>query len=162
MAKNYIYVIGSAHGVQGVKVGISNNVPRRLQQIQTGHPDRLQVFFTKEIAARDKAALLEERAHTRMARWRLTGEWFDVTPEFAQRVLEEIEKDIGLDPEGRDRELQLLNAKMMAVVAREDELSAKYREAKKALDAIHAEWADAMNEMMLLKEEICMKQLRVA
>ena len=44
---NYIYVIGGTE--KPYKIGITNNLKRRLKDIQTGHPFKLQVHYSEEI-----------------------------------------------------------------------------------------------------------------
>jgi hypothetical protein len=69
-----IYVIGG-EGLAPVKVGVTANLAQRLSALQTSAPARLSVLWT---TPGDVA--LERELHTRLAAYRTSGEWFDLTP----------------------------------------------------------------------------------
>lgn len=71
MPESWVYVIGSADH-RHVKIGRSDNVPARRDQLQTGSPFRLDVLLT----IRGTAAL-EKALHERFKAERGNGEWFD-------------------------------------------------------------------------------------
>ncbi|MFI5867712.1 GIY-YIG nuclease family protein [Streptomyces sp. NPDC051546] len=66
-----VYVIGSA-GSTRVKIGTSVNPEKRLKELQTGNPDRLEVLWCTP-GGRELEALL----HRAFADRRVEGEWFD-------------------------------------------------------------------------------------
>ena len=77
----FIYVIGPANGPQ--KIGLSGNVEKRLQTLQTGYPGDLVIHHKEEIAAK-QVRKLEKKIHTDLNHKRVKGEWFDLTPEDAK------------------------------------------------------------------------------
>lgn len=75
-----VYVAGAAADGFPVKIGMSSNVEKRVAELSTGCPYRLKVFFTAVV---DDPRKIERAAHEALEAYRLNGEWFDVTPEFA-------------------------------------------------------------------------------
>lgn len=73
----FIYVI--ANDVQ-IKVGISNNVPKRLKSLQTGCATVLKLLKEYEVGDRSLALKLERQIHKMffLRRCRHNGEWFDL------------------------------------------------------------------------------------
>lgn len=65
--------------ITAFKIGVSNNVGRRLATLQTGCPWRLQV---SSIQYRPDAYDEESRLHSRYRKYRIRqdGEWFDFGP----------------------------------------------------------------------------------
>jgi hypothetical protein len=79
--ESFVYVI--AAGAEGpVKVGFSADPDRRLRQLQTGHPERLEIFHRQGFDAA-LAPLMEKLVHKLMAPKRRQGEWFAYTVEDA-------------------------------------------------------------------------------
>lgn len=73
--------IGTVYAIQSVdggpiKFGYSDNVPKRLAQIQTNHHARLVVLATRPGRVVD-----EREIHRAFAAHRLNGEWFAPAPE---------------------------------------------------------------------------------
>lgn len=95
----YLYIIGSETGPK--KVGITNNLTTRLRQIQTGNADRLSVLKSWELG--EAAPLVEKAVHSRLARYRQAGEWFDADQSLIESAIEEI-----INPHTIDGELELL------------------------------------------------------
>ena len=64
-----------------VKVGYSNNIPRRLRNLQTGNPREISVmgFIRTEDCAEDRR--VEADLHRRLKEDVVRGEWFSVAPE---------------------------------------------------------------------------------
>jgi hypothetical protein len=84
--ESFVYVI--AAGPQGpVKVGFSADPDRRLRQLQTGHPERLEIFHRQGFDAA-RAPLMEKLVHKLMAPKRCQGEWFAYTVEDAVAEVE--------------------------------------------------------------------------
>lgn len=76
----HIYVIGAPN--RPVKVGHSQHPDRRLKGLQVSNVDRLSILHSVE--CRDAEKLFAERyAHALLWPRRISGEWFDVTPEQA-------------------------------------------------------------------------------
>jgi hypothetical protein len=81
-----VYVIGAED--HPIKIGIAKNIRHRLSGIQTGCPVPLQVYCF--LAAPEGLAREVERAcHDKLLNYRLSGEWFDVSPERAIEVVRE-------------------------------------------------------------------------
>ena len=75
----YIYII-TQEGQSGepftlCKVGRTNDLNRRLGQLQTGNPQLLDYYRT--FSVRDMAEA-EKMAHTAVSKYHTTGEWFRV------------------------------------------------------------------------------------
>lgn len=85
MANNYIYIIGSDE--PPFKIGITNNLDKRLKNLQTGHPKLLKIHEYKEVTS-DKVRLLERVIHRHLKMYRTHGEWFDISLENARLELE--------------------------------------------------------------------------
>ncbi len=70
-----IYVLSIGDGAQ--KIGISDDPIGRLAMLQTGNPYRMTVILSLEV---DNALMVERAVHKELARFRIHGEWFAVTP----------------------------------------------------------------------------------
>ncbi len=80
----YLYVIGPNEGPQ--KIGLSENVQRRLKNLQTGHPHKLHIHHFEEVP-RKQVRAIEKRIHTELNYKKLKGEWFDITKQEAIEFL---------------------------------------------------------------------------
>jgi hypothetical protein len=80
----FVYVIGTPNGPQ--KIGIASDVARRRTALQTASPDWLDIAFAYE-TTRPLAQEIEYNAHWLLRRLRLQGEWFNVPPSAAARVI---------------------------------------------------------------------------
>lgn len=81
----FIYVIGNQTNRQ--KIGFSKDVQKRLSSIQTGNPEKLFLHHYVEVP-KDRVRLLEKKIHTEMSYKRISGEWFNMTPEEAKLFLD--------------------------------------------------------------------------
>jgi hypothetical protein len=63
---------------QAVKVGIAQDIPQRIKQLQTGNPARLVLMHSIEIpsAPRWMVERAERLIHAYLASERVSGEWF--------------------------------------------------------------------------------------
>ncbi len=77
-----VYVIESAEGVRGVKIGVARNPKSRLRDLQVARPDLLRVAGVV-VPSAGTALAVEQAAHAVAARYRLQGEWFDLSAEAA-------------------------------------------------------------------------------
>ena len=57
-----------------LKIGITNNIDKRIQSLQTGNPDPIVLEFVEERLNPRKA---EKWLHTQFAYCRTKGEWFE-------------------------------------------------------------------------------------
>jgi hypothetical protein len=80
----YVYIIGTLGNKQ--KIGFSNNVNKRLLELQTGNPEKLIIHHT-EAVPKDRVRLLERKIHRELGYRRIKGEWFDLTAEEAKSFL---------------------------------------------------------------------------
>ena len=76
----FIYVIGPESGAQ--KIGFSQDVEKRLSSIQTGNPQKLKIHHIQEVRE-NHVRLLEKKIHKVITHKRVSGEWYNVTPEEA-------------------------------------------------------------------------------
>jgi hypothetical protein len=83
--QSHVYVIGSSR-IGPLKIGITTAPVRRLKEVQTGHPQRLEVFWSMVVRP-DQAAGIEREVHDRLASARLSGEWFHVPVEVAVEAI---------------------------------------------------------------------------
>lgn len=58
------------------KIGITNNIHRRLRQIQTGNDNPLVIHSYIEFPTRNDAKMNEKRIHNLFSNKRKSGEWF--------------------------------------------------------------------------------------
>lgn len=83
--KKYIYVISSSKSNNSpCKIGISDNPDKRVKQLQTGHPEKLEIKYKKII---ENARLYEKLLHKDISYIRSYGEWFDLS---VQEAIEQI------------------------------------------------------------------------
>ena len=68
----YLYIIKMDRH-RYYKIGIADNVKKRLATLQTGNPEKLTVLYKKEFAYCTK---LEKHIHNKYKNNRKTGEWF--------------------------------------------------------------------------------------
>ena len=74
-----IYVIASSkHDAGPVKIGISNKPERRLKQLQTGYPEKLEIKYIEKLDTRIEARELEGKLHKDIKHHCSHGEWFNV------------------------------------------------------------------------------------
>jgi len=76
---SFVYVIRGAHNL--VKIGISTNPTARLATLRTASPYPIDFAFVG--ATNSTGADIEAEAHRILGRYRVAGEWFDVSPELA-------------------------------------------------------------------------------
>lgn len=94
-----VYVMGNPRGPQ--KIGIAKNPAARLWAVQSGNHSTISLSFTERLE-RQAAAKVESHAHWLLRDRRLSGEWFNVTPEkAAEAVRTAIEAVSRGDAEGR-------------------------------------------------------------
>lgn len=57
-----------------LKIGVTNNIDRRIKQLQTGNPDEILLEFIEE---RHKPTKAESFIHRHFRRNCVSGEWFE-------------------------------------------------------------------------------------
>jgi hypothetical protein len=82
MTENYIYAISDG---ESIKIGVSQNIDRRLSTLSTGNATQLKLigFFSGGYE-------LEREIHSRFVKVRDNGEWMKPTPDFIEYLNEKI------------------------------------------------------------------------
>ena len=86
----WVYVISDVSSGKfcgPVKVGISKNPPKRLQQIQTSCPFRAEIAYLFACPNRGIAEAIERSFHDVQAAHQSHGEWFNLEPVLAIHAL---------------------------------------------------------------------------
>lgn len=82
-----VYIVGSqAHSY--LKIGIAKDVKRRIRQLQTVSPTKLDVIHVENVPLED-IRIVEKAAHKALLNCRMSGEWFDCSPETAKSAVVE-------------------------------------------------------------------------
>ena len=77
----FLYIIGSDN-TSPIKLGIANNPKKRIKQLQTGNSEKLSIHHTLQLPY-DNCRTFERILHYSLRRYRLKGEWFDMSPKEA-------------------------------------------------------------------------------
>lgn len=88
----FVYVIEGDHGL--VKVGVTTNMDARLAQLRTASAFPLRPTYA--LAVQIDARQIEGEVHRRLDDHRCSGEWFDCSPEVAERTINEVAADFGI------------------------------------------------------------------
>lgn len=91
----YVYVIGMREGdtvLPYSKIGIAQNIKRRLEGMATSSPFDLFCAYSHACESRKLALDAESVAHKHLDRFRVRGEWFAISPD---RCAAEIVAKIG-------------------------------------------------------------------
>jgi hypothetical protein len=84
--RSSVYVV---EGVGAVKVGVSNNIARRISAIQTSQAFDVRVFWGVSLTT-DDAYKIEDAAHRKLKKTvQHRGEWFHVSAGYARLVIEQ-------------------------------------------------------------------------
>jgi hypothetical protein len=86
----FVYIIStvSAAGPCGpVKIGIANDPAARIATLRTASPNRIQVSIVFGPMDRAEAARAESLSHKELRRVHRHGEWFDIDPIHAIRLV---------------------------------------------------------------------------
>jgi hypothetical protein len=76
----YMYVIQS---MEFCKVGISQDVKRRVRDFRAGNPHPMPVLARFRFSSKLTALLAERTTHAVLARYSIGREWFEISPELA-------------------------------------------------------------------------------
>lgn len=77
-----VYIIEQAE-TGYIKIGISEDVQKRLAALQTANPHKLTLRYILTCPTTQDAQTIERMLHQRYSDWRKSGEWFDVDAEEA-------------------------------------------------------------------------------
>lgn len=89
-APYYVYVVATVDGdgISGpVKVGITSDTASRLASLRTSSAKPLELFYALGMRTRLEALGVERAFHLSQDRRRLQGEWFDMQPLKAVKLL---------------------------------------------------------------------------
>lgn len=75
--KSYLYIIQNEDN-NYVKIGVTNNIDRRLTELQTASDSNLNIVYMSPKC--DNAYELERRVHDHFSAYRKNGEWFSISP----------------------------------------------------------------------------------
>lgn len=78
-----LYFIRAENGL--IKIGVSVDPENRLRQLQTGSSTRLELLDTIET---ENSNLLESKLHKEFAKYRIHGEWFNISRDTIQYLVE--------------------------------------------------------------------------
>ena len=90
--QDYMYIIADQNN--HVKIGLSQNPSRRILQLQTGHPTKLQLIYTEKFeCSRNHLLKIEALVHKRISEKykHAIGEWFEVTSSQIEDIKEIIQ-----------------------------------------------------------------------
>lgn len=85
----YLYVIGEVERVRPVKVGRADNPVWRISSLQAGNFRELQLLRCWS-GTRSAITSLELALHSRLSSHRVAREWFDVSVETVEELMERI------------------------------------------------------------------------
>jgi hypothetical protein len=77
MIQFFIYVVGPDSGFP-CKVGVAENVKKRLSGLQTGNWEKLYIYHTEEMNSKSDAYRTEKIIHKRLKEHNINGEWFNL------------------------------------------------------------------------------------
>jgi len=72
----YVYFLRQRDGGNRIKIGMSSSPQARLEQLQTGNPQKIAIEHTTRFATRRAARACEHALHDRYRRHRVNREWF--------------------------------------------------------------------------------------
>ena len=83
MSTKYLYVISALSHKNGpCKIGMSQNPNKRMTQLQTAYPEKLNVWYTEEVDV-ERCSSFEKMIHKDIKYKQTHGEWFNLSVEEA-------------------------------------------------------------------------------
>jgi len=80
---SYVYIVRSGNYY---KIGKADDINSRLVQLQTGNPEKLVLISAIECPTATAALKLEAELHTKLGKYSLHHEWFDLPEEVVQQL----------------------------------------------------------------------------
>ena len=78
MKKNYIYILQKRNIPKEIKIGVTDDIEKRLKNIQTGNSQEIILYYIEE---REDAYKVEKKLHKFFDDYRMEkGEWFFIDP----------------------------------------------------------------------------------
>jgi len=141
--KTFVYIIKAGSGYKSpIKVGVTDNVHKRMKQLQTGNPKELMLVMRFECNDRRHAFTLEKTIHETLEGRRLCGEWFEVTKSKIMKVINNL---------GNDQEIESLSKEMC--LFQRDGVSLDYSSRlKKTIKSRDVEVADLQRALLDAKK----------
>jgi hypothetical protein len=118
----YVYVLTDG---RYFKIGYTKNIKKRISQLQTSCPVKIELKYCKKFLDKRAAKRAERSAHKTFKKNRLSGEWFDVDLEKIKQYLISISKD-GISPERISQKAR----------RNEEKLKSKNRQINKSVEEI--------------------------
>tara|TARA_B100000700_G_scaffold267699_1_gene307775 strand:- start:42595 stop:42864 length:270 start_codon:yes stop_codon:yes gene_type:complete len=88
MKKNYIYILQKRNIPKEIKIGVTDDIDKRLKNIQTGNSSEIIVYYIEE---REDAYKVEKKLHNFFDKYRLEkGEWFLIDPKIVRKKIFQI------------------------------------------------------------------------
>lgn len=78
MRDGFVYFIGDQIG--SIKIGVAQDVSRRVKELQTANPNKLRVIMCLHVPRIDHAYAIETEIHKMFSHYRKNGEWFEERP----------------------------------------------------------------------------------
>ena len=73
----YLYIIRAGLSLSDpVKIGVANNIEKRLDAMQTGNHKELVILYKIPMNSREHAFSTEKRIHSQFRKQNIRGEWF--------------------------------------------------------------------------------------
>lgn len=96
----YVYFIQSGNGKKPpVKIGVAQNIDKRLRSLQTANPEKLTLIASIECANRLEAFNIESYLHEKLVNRRIRGEWFATCMRRIDKHMSKWYKDKSIDSE---------------------------------------------------------------
>ena len=73
---DYLYLIREDKKRGAIKIGIASNVESRLDTLQIGNPNKLEILLVYKAKSRKHAFALENWMHRTFKKENIRGEWF--------------------------------------------------------------------------------------
>lgn len=93
-APAFLYVIGMVDSLDHVKIGIATDIQQRVVELQTANPFRLTLLASKAFASKREARHSERALHQQFSNVRATGEWFRLTDESRNSLIDSIGRTV--------------------------------------------------------------------
>jgi hypothetical protein len=142
-----------------MKIGIAQKVKRRLSQIQTGNPIKLEVFHSIKVDSVEQAKEIEKECHKELQRYRLNGEWFEIDVLFGKKIINEAanpELKKRLNEEAKIKRINELRLELSRNKEEGQFLTSEMSITRKHLDELHNLWMGNLKEYGDITDEIRM------
>ena len=76
--KPFVYFISDCSN--HIKIGVADDIRKRLLALQTGNAEELNLVFAFKVDTKNAALRLEKELHSLFKQHRVSGEWFEADP----------------------------------------------------------------------------------